>query len=78
MKASQKWKIERILYLSSYSNKLLVCYFFLNSYLISEILSYSYLSIHLIKFLLFFFCSCCIHIKIQLEKFMKIILNLIN
>jgi succinate dehydrogenase hydrophobic membrane anchor protein len=68
MKASQKWKIERILYLALIPISYWFIIFFLNSYpdenALHVLLSNTFNKI----FLLIFFVVALVHIKIQLAK----------
>ena len=68
MKASQKWKIERVLYLALIPISYWFIFFFLNSYSHSSSLNILLSNTSNKILLLFFFVISLTHIKIQLEK----------
>ena len=68
MKASQKWKIERVLYLALIPISYWFIFFFLNSYSYSGSLNILLSNTSNKILLLFFFVISLTHIKIQLEK----------
>ena len=68
MKASQKWKIERVLYLALIPISYWFIFFFLNSYSHSDSLNILLSNTSNKILLLFFFVISLTHIKIQLEK----------
>ena len=68
MKASQKWKIERVLYLALIPISYWFIFFFLNSYSHSGSLNILLSNTSNKILLLFFFVISLTHIKIQLEK----------
>ena len=76
MKASQKWKIERILYLALIPISYWFILFFLNSYSDVNSLNIS-LSTNTNKiFLLIFFIVSMLHIKIQVDKVYEVYFQL--
>ena len=68
MKASQKWKIERVLYLALIPISYWFIFFFLNSYSHNGSLNILLSNTSNKILLLFFFVISLTHIKIQLEK----------
>ena len=68
MKASQKWKIERVLYLALIPISYWFIFFFLNSYSHNGSLNILLSNTSNKILLFFFFVISLTHIKIQLEK----------